>query len=228
MFRKSAFNLPAPALAVLKKSGLWSYSLYLLHQPLLNIYSYLLVWAVPENFHSAPVMFPLLVLTWVPIMVMSCLWYKLFELPGIAAGRQMIRVAREKIFPSRPLLLTVTLLALALATAIIGLKFKPLSPEESNNLAWSLATNVLAEKRDGARAVKLAEDACRRTQFRRTMMVGTLAAAYAEAGRFDDAITAVGNAITLAAKNGETKLFQRNQSLLLLYQNHQPYHDEHE
>ena len=57
-----------------------------------------------------------------------------------------------------------------------------------NNLAWALATHPDAKIRNGTRAVKLAEDACRQTQYQQTVMVGTLAAAYAEAGRFDDAL----------------------------------------
>jgi phosphomannomutase len=44
-------------------------------------------------------------------------------------------------------------------------------------------------------------------------------------GRFDDAISTAQKACELAAKNGETNLFQKNQELLSLYQNHQSYHD---
>ena len=56
-------------------------------------------------------------------------------------------------------------------------------------------------------------------------MVGTLAAAYAEAGRFDEAIATAQKACELAARNGEANLLQKNQQLLELYQNHQPYHE---
>ena len=64
----------------------------------------------------------------------------------------------------------------------------PDTADAMNNLAWTLATSEVAELRDGARAVELAERACELTHYRETMMVGTLASAYAEAGRFDDAI----------------------------------------
>ncbi len=97
---------------------------------------------------------------------------------------------------------------------------------ENNNLAWSMATNPDASKRDGPLAVKLAEGACQNTHYQETVMVGTLAAAYAEAGRFDDAIATAQKACQLAAKAGDQKLLKSNQDLLALYQKHQPYREE--
>jgi len=100
------------------------------------------------------------------------------------------------------------------------------SVESINNIAWSFATNPETGQRNGVLAVKLAENACRKTHYRVTIMVGTLAAAYAEAGRFDDAILTAHKACELAGENGETNLLQKNQELLALYQNHQPYRDQ--
>jgi hypothetical protein len=57
------------------------------------------------------------------------------------------------------------------------------------------------------------------------MMVGTRAAAYAEAGRFDDAITAAQKACDLASRTGEQGLLQKNRELLALYRKHQPYRE---
>jgi Flp pilus assembly protein TadD len=96
---------------------------------------------------------------------------------------------------------------------------------ENNNFAWLLATNPEAGNSNGAVAVMLAEGACRRTHHQVTAMVGTLAAAYAEAGRFEDAISTAQKACALAEKNGETNLLQKNRELLQLYQNHKPYHE---
>ncbi len=96
---------------------------------------------------------------------------------------------------------------------------------ENNNFAWSLATNPEASKRNGALAVTLAEGACRRTHYQVTIMVGTLAAAYAEAGRFEDVISTVQKAITLARQNDESDLLQKDQELLALYLRHKPYHE---
>jgi len=58
-----------------------------------------------------------------------------------------------------------------------------------------------------------------------TIFVGTLAAAYAEAGRFDDAITTAQQACALATAAGEQDLLEKNQKLLKLYRAHQPYHE---
>jgi hypothetical protein len=54
--------------------------------------------------------------------------------------------------------------------------------------------------------------------------VGTLAAAYAEAGRFDEAIATGEKACALASRSGEQELLGRNQELLVLYRAHRPYH----
>jgi tetratricopeptide (TPR) repeat protein len=101
-------------------------------------------------------------------------------------------------------------------------------PELNNNLAWLLATCPDAHIRDGAQAVGYAERACALTHYAVTPMVGTLAAAFAEAGRFDDAIAMAQKACALASAAGEQSLLQKNQELLVLYQKHQPYHEPFE
>jgi Tfp pilus assembly protein PilF len=106
----------------------------------------------------------------------------------------------------------------------IALRIDPDFPEALNNLAWILATSSDATIRDGPRAVVLAERACELTQYRQTMMVGTLAAAYAEAGRFDDAITTAQNALELARQNDQKELLLKNQELDELYRKHEAYH----
>ena len=65
-----------------------------------------------------------------------------------------------------------------------ALKAQPDWPETLNNLAWILAANSDATLRNGAEAVALAERACKLTDYKEALLVGTLAAAYAEAGRF--------------------------------------------
>lgn len=73
-------------------------------------------------------------------------------------------------------------------------------------LAWLLATAEDAEVRDGARAVQLAEDAARRTEYRDADVLNSLAAAYAEIGRFADAVDTVERAIELARANDRAAL----------------------
>lgn len=92
--------------------------------------------------------------------------------------------------------------------------------EALNNLAWALATDPRPEIRDGPRAVALAQHACELTQFSRTMFIGTLAAAQAETGKFDEAVATAQQACEVATKNGEKDLWQRNQELQERYRAH--------
>jgi tetratricopeptide (TPR) repeat protein len=94
-----------------------------------------------------------------------------------------------------------------------------------NDLAWLLATRPQAEERDGARAVGFAERACGLTQYQRTILVGTLAAAYAEAGRFAEAVTTAERASTLATQAGDQALLTKNRQLLELYRAGRAYHE---
>ena len=105
------------------------------------------------------------------------------------------------------------------------LQIKPDSPELLNDLAWLLATCPDAHIRDGVQAVKYAGCACELTHYGVTLFVGTLAAAYAEAGRYDDAMAAAEKACALATAAGERDLLEKNRKLLALYRAHQPYHE---
>ena len=107
----------------------------------------------------------------------------------------------------------------------LALQIKPDSPDVLNNLAWLLATCPDAHLRDGIQAVQYAGRACELTHYGAAPIVGTLAAACAEAGRYEDAIAAAQKACELAAAAGEQDLFEKNQKLLALYRAHQPYHE---
>jgi Tfp pilus assembly protein PilF len=95
-----------------------------------------------------------------------------------------------------------------------------------NNLAWLLATASDPRWRNGGEAVRLAERACQLTQYKEATMLGTLAAAYAEAGRFNDAIATAQKAHDLALAHGEKDIAARNEELLALYQSGRAYHQE--
>jgi len=101
----------------------------------------------------------------------------------------------------------------------------PDGTEALNNLAWLLATSFHPELRNGSRAVTLAQHACELTQFKKAIYVGTLGAAYAEAGNFDAAIATAQKACALAVETKQQSLFARNQDLLAQYQKRQPYHE---
>jgi tetratricopeptide (TPR) repeat protein len=114
----------------------------------------------------------------------------------------------------------------ALARYRRALQIDPNLVEALNNLAWLLATCPEASLRNGAEAVQHAEQACQLTQYRRTIMVGTLAAAYAEAGRFSEAVATVQKACELASIFKEDALLARNRELLELYRAGKPYHEQ--
>jgi tetratricopeptide (TPR) repeat protein len=107
----------------------------------------------------------------------------------------------------------------------LALSSKPDMPEALSNLAWLLATASDDSVRDGAEAVRLAEQACRLTNFQEPRMLGALAAAYAEAGRLSEAVSTVQQAIELARAAGNVQFAEINEQLLRLYQAGQPYHE---
>jgi len=102
----------------------------------------------------------------------------------------------------------------------------PKMPDALNNLAWILASDPNPEFRDGAEAVRLAEQACQLTGHRQALLVGTLGAACAEAGRFADAIAAAEQARALALAQGRKDVAARNEQLLELYRAGRAFHQE--
>ncbi len=75
-----------------------------------------------------------------------------------------------------------------------------------NDTAWVLATCADATLRNGAEAVTLAEHAVGLTSGSEPGLLGTLAAAYAEAGHFDRAIELEQRATVLATQQGNAAL----------------------
>jgi tetratricopeptide (TPR) repeat protein len=107
-----------------------------------------------------------------------------------------------------------------------ALRIDPTSIEGLNNLAWLLATSPDPGVRDGARAVQLAERACSLTGSKVPVFLGTLAAAYAEAGRFGEAIATAERACAFATEAGDTATAAKNQELLGIYRANRPYRDQ--
>jgi Flp pilus assembly protein TadD len=104
------------------------------------------------------------------------------------------------------------------------LQLTPEQPDLLNNLAWLLATDRDAAVRNGSEAVTLAQRACELTRRQQPALLGTLAAAHAEAGQFDEAISVAENAIALAQSNNQPAIAQRNRELLELYRARKPYY----
>jgi tetratricopeptide (TPR) repeat protein len=114
----------------------------------------------------------------------------------------------------------------AIAEYRTALQFDPDHPLALNDLAWMLATDRDSGVRDGPTAVRMAERACKLMGYRDAQFVGTLAGAYAEAGRFPEAVQTAEKARDLALAAGQTELAAKNEELLTLYRNGKPFRDK--
>jgi tetratricopeptide (TPR) repeat protein len=100
------------------------------------------------------------------------------------------------------------------------------SPKAVNALVGAariLSSSRDASLRDGAEAVNLAEQASQLTGNASPMVLDTLGAAYAEAGRFDQALATAQRALDLATAQGDTTAAALIRTRLRLYQSRQPY-----
>jgi protein O-mannosyl-transferase len=105
-----------------------------------------------------------------------------------------------------------------------ALQLEPANATAQNNLAWLLATSAEASLRDGNKAVKLAQEANARTGGEDLTILHTLAAAFAEAGRFPEAVATAQRALQLAQAQSNTNLAGQLQSELKFYQAGTPFH----
>jgi len=94
----------------------------------------------------------------------------------------------------------------ALALWRQALRLAPDNLRVLNDTAWALATCSDAALRNGAEAVTLAEHAVQLSSGREPALLGTLAAAYAEAGRFDKAVELEKRATDVATQEGNAPL----------------------
>jgi tetratricopeptide (TPR) repeat protein len=90
------------------------------------------------------------------------------------------------------------------------------------NIAWLRATCPNETYRDGKEAVEFATKACELTQFEDANNLGTLAAAYAEAGDFEQAVKWQQKVYELAPADQKADV----QSRIDLYREGKPYRDE--
>ncbi|MGD0016421.1 MAG: tetratricopeptide repeat protein [Verrucomicrobiia bacterium] len=106
-----------------------------------------------------------------------------------------------------------------------ALRLRPDFPPALNKLAWILATNRDPNLRNSSEAVQLAERLNASTGGQQTKTLDVLAAAYAEAGRFKDAVQAAQKALDLAMAEGQRELAQQIKGRLKLYQTGRPFHE---
>jgi tetratricopeptide (TPR) repeat protein len=100
-----------------------------------------------------------------------------------------------------------------------------ISPQDAlarNNLAWILATSADASIRNGPKAVELAEQAVQLVRGRDPNFFRTLAAAYAESGRFSEAIDAAQRSREIATPQDSAGLVSTLEREIALYRTGTP------
>ncbi|PYK56643.1 MAG: hypothetical protein DME47_01615, partial [Verrucomicrobia bacterium] len=106
-----------------------------------------------------------------------------------------------------------------------ALALNPNNGNAQSNLAWVFATAPDASLRNGTRAVELAERALKLAGGINPILYRTLAAAYAESGRFDDAIATAERGREFAEREGNRELADEFVAVLDRYRQHQPMRD---
>ena len=104
-----------------------------------------------------------------------------------------------------------------------ALELKPNSLEALNNLAWVMATVNEATIEDANKAIELVKRVCEQTGYKNPSMMDTLAAAYAAAGRFEEAVKTAGQAVEEAKRSGKEDLANEIQDRIKLYQSGERY-----
>jgi tetratricopeptide (TPR) repeat protein len=104
-----------------------------------------------------------------------------------------------------------------------ALRIKPGWVKAMNALAWILATHSREKFRNPLEAIQLAQQACELTYYQDPRSVDTLAAAYAAAGRFDDAVANAEMAVQLTASGDNKQRHRAIQNRLQLYKQKKPY-----
>ena len=89
-----------------------------------------------------------------------------------------------------------------------------------NDLAWLIATCPVETNRNGNLAIQFAQKACELTNWEKSYCIGTLAAAYAELGDFNNAVKYQKQALEMIVVTNSERV--NAERLLKLYQNRQP------
>ncbi len=104
----------------------------------------------------------------------------------------------------------------------LAIKINPLELGTLNNLAWILATSPQASQRNGARSLELAQRASQLSGGNHPIVLHTLAAAYAECGRFAEAVGIAEQALAAANAQSNTGLADVIRKERDLYQEGKP------
>jgi len=113
----------------------------------------------------------------------------------------------------------------ALAQWRAALRIDPNFVPAMNDAAHALAASPNASDRNGEEAVRLAERAVELSGARNPVYVDTLAAAYAEVGRFADAVATAHKALELASQQPRGQFVEGLKTRIKLYESQRPYRD---
>ncbi len=103
------------------------------------------------------------------------------------------------------------------------LRIKPGWEKPMNSLAWILATHSDPKFRNPQEAMSLAIRTCELADYQDPSLLDTLAAAYAAAGRFSDAVATAEKALQIIPSGDNKKRIQKIQNRLDLYRQQKPY-----
>jgi len=104
-----------------------------------------------------------------------------------------------------------------------ALRIKPNWEKPMNALAWILATHHQERFRNPPEAIRLAQRACELADYQDPSFLDTLAAAYAAAGRFSDAVATAEKALQIIASGDNKERLQKIRNRLDLYRQQKPY-----
>ena len=107
-----------------------------------------------------------------------------------------------------------------------ALALSPHSLLALNNLAFQLATCPETARRDGPRALELAENADQLSGDKDPSVLDTLAAAYARNGEFPEAIETAQKALRLVDPNKNPALIKLLNQEIRLFRSHIPYTED--
>jgi tetratricopeptide (TPR) repeat protein len=104
-----------------------------------------------------------------------------------------------------------------------AIRLDPGSPQPYNDFAWLLATSSVITIRDGKEAVALAKKTCEIGAWQHSASIDTLAAAFAEAGDFAEAIKYQKQAMSMTDATDDYRAAAQHR--LNLYQQQKPYRE---
>jgi len=107
-----------------------------------------------------------------------------------------------------------------------ALSVNPDALDALNNLSWLFSTHYDPEMRNASESIKLARRVCELTNYQNPFYLDTLAAAYAEAGRFDAAVETARKAAVLARSSRDDGIYDEILNRLESYESGKPFRDE--